>query len=357
MSYLKKSLKRTIPLPPDYEMIQAMDLSQSPVTNKEDNKIKNDKNECKITEDEFSDNNSNTNDNNSNNSDNLSNISNSETPMTTTTSTCSTESAKSRNPKCARCGNHGEIVAVKGHKRKCRYRECVCERCILTVDRQILMAKTIRVKRRQKEDMSDPNMTDDQRFPKPIYKKQRSDDCISETDRESGYSTNSDDSDKRKDMNAIKLNEYFAMIDNEIKELKEMIFDHNLSFADIGEELIALKNNINYFINQRIQSKNCKNVLPFDGNHTIGSSVGPTNSTPTVPMVVPLVSPPFNAYETSHLNGPNSTVSEPNNTIESDKTDIRSLFPIYYHQLLMAQKSPFYCPIPSVTPINNMNGQ
>ncbi|XP_054163466.1 protein male abnormal 3-like [Oppia nitens] len=201
MSYFKKSQKRTIPLPTVADdvilAIQAMDLSQSLISNKENNyKIKDEK--------------SDTNEDNNSNTTELNSYSGSLTP---TTSTCSTsESVKTRNPKCARCQNHGEEVLVKGHKRKCKHRECICERCILTVERQKLMAKTIRVKRRAKEDMIDPNMTDDQRFPKPVFKKHRSE--ISETDRESAYNS---DSDKNKDMDT-KLKEYFSMIENEIKK-------------------------------------------------------------------------------------------------------------------------------------------
>lgn len=50
---------------------------------------------------------------------------------------------------CSRCRNHGKANYLKGHKKDCLYRNCNCEKCLVTKDRQRFIAKEIANHRRE----------------------------------------------------------------------------------------------------------------------------------------------------------------------------------------------------------------
>lgn len=56
---------------------------------------------------------------------------------------------KQRVPSCGRCLAHGNSTALKGHKRVCPWRGCACVKCELVMNKRMIMAAQIKLRRQQ----------------------------------------------------------------------------------------------------------------------------------------------------------------------------------------------------------------
>lgn len=55
-----------------------------------------------------------------------------------------------RAPKCRRCRNHNVLSDLRGHKHQCRFKDCMCSKCVIVTDGQKQTAVRIALYRQQR---------------------------------------------------------------------------------------------------------------------------------------------------------------------------------------------------------------
>lgn len=58
---------------------------------------------------------------------------------------------------CARCRNHGIKNILRGHKKSCVFKQCNCDKCLATKDRQSFIAREIAMHRYEIKNQSETN--------------------------------------------------------------------------------------------------------------------------------------------------------------------------------------------------------